>query len=71
MEIRINELEEKINQLINNYKQLKNENRLLKSQLLEKETKLKEFEENKAKAINKLDNLIEILKKEETLNERS
>ncbi len=71
MENKIILLEEKINELINRFKQVKEENISLKQQLLEKNKIIEQYEENQKKAINKLDNLIEVLKKEGVFEENS
>jgi peptidoglycan hydrolase CwlO-like protein len=71
MENKINLLEDKINQLITRFKYLKEENVKLKQQLLEKNKLIEQYEQNQTAAINKLDNLIEVLKKEGVFEEIS
>ncbi|GEM_PF-4760225 len=71
MEKKLAELESKINLLINSYTHLKNENTLLKEQLFEKENKITDLEGKRDKVINKIDNLIEVLRKEGIFEESS
>jgi cell division septum initiation protein DivIVA len=62
-------LESKIVKLINLVESLKQENKHLKEKLTEKESIIDNYKKSSLEAIEKIDNLIEILKKEGVVEE--
>ena len=69
MKQKLDILEEKITALINLVTTLREENRKLKIQLAEKDSLLDRYKNNSIEAVERIDNIIEIIKKEGVFEE--